>query len=230
MSYEDALTEDELIPQLWKEYQKTPEYKEKATYSIEKSHYIVIRREKDGLKEVYNRYVRSAATEGRQTPSQLINELKAMHDSLFKLVLKSHGKFRNEDRRIGDPYDDTLKLTPPNEIYPKLVSFAEWLCQLDYRNFEGDIIDKSFVLADIHIRMVMIHPFPDGNGRIARAMTDKYAIKMGLPTALAAHPRLDRNQQKKYHEAIYNSQKSGDKTPMMLWIKGYLERTIERIA
>ncbi len=230
MISENGLTKDEVIPQLWNEYMRSLEFRGGAIFSIKKDHPIIIRREKDGLRNVYNKYIRSAATQTSQTAIELVEEIKDMHDILFKLVLKDRGQFRKEDRRIGNPYDETLKLSSPTEIYPKIINFMDWLSQLSEKIYEGSLLEKSYILADIHLKLVMIHPFLDGNGRIARAVTDKYAIKMGLPTALAAHPRLNKEQQEKYHEAIYNSQKTGDRTPMMLWIKGYLDRIIEKIA
>ena len=36
--------------------------------------------------------------------------------------------------------------------------------------------DKLNILADIHFRFIMIHPFDDGNGRIARAITDQVSL------------------------------------------------------
>lgn len=228
MSVENALTQDEVIPQLWQEYCRDKEYLSGARFGIRRDHPIVLHREEDGLNMLYKKYVQSAAFQKSISPLDIIREIKDMHNLLFKYVFPSRGEYRSEERRIGDFYDESLKLPLPGEIPPKMAEYAGWLNRLDIH--QGGYTEKCYVLADIHLKLVMIHPFMDGNGRIARAVADKYAIKMGLPPVLDAYPRVDKYQQEKYHDAIKMSKTGGNVEPLALWIKSYLDRIMEKLA
>lgn len=229
MSDENALTKDEVIPQLWQEYRRDKEYLSGAKHGIRRDHPIVIHREEDGLGMLLKKYVQRAAFQKPIPPLDIIREIKDMHNLLFKYVFPIRGEYRNEERRIGDYYDESLKLPSPAEIPSKMAEYAGWLNRLDLQRV-GGYVEKCYLLADIHLRLVMIHPFLDGNGRIARAVADKYAIKMGLPPVLDAYPRVDKYQQAKYHSAIKISKSSGDVEPLAIWIKSYLDRIMEKLA
>jgi len=228
MSGENALTKDEVLFQLWQEYVHDKEYMSGAVNGIRRDHSIVKRREEGGLLMLYRKYVKKAALQGRVSPAEMINEIKDMHNLLFKYVFKERGKYRKEERRIGDYFDETLKLPFPNEIPAKMAEFAGWLFRMTA--FPDKYLDKCYLLAEVHLRLVMIHPFLDGNGRIARAVADKYAIMMGLPPVYDAYPRVDKHQQKKYHDAIYQSRKNNNLEPLALWVKSYVDRIIETLA
>ena len=40
---------------------------------------------------------------------------------------------------------------------------------------------KSMPLAEVHAELVLIHPFREGNGRIARTLATLMALQAGLP-------------------------------------------------
>lgn len=229
MSDENALTEDEIIPQLWQEYCRDKEYLSGAKHGIRRDHPIVLRREEEGLSMLLKKYIQRAAFQKPISPLDIIMEIKDMNNLLFKYVFLKRGEYRKEERRIGDYYDESLKLPLPSEISPKMAEYAGWLSRLDLQ-FVGGYIEKCYLLADIHLRLVMIHPFLDGNGRIARAVADKYAIKMGLPPAIDAYPRTNKNEQKRYHDAIRLSRLNRDTKPLAMWIKSYLDRIMEKLA
>ncbi len=229
MSAESALTQEDVIPQLWQEYCRDKEYLSGAKFGIRRDHQIVLQREEGGLNMLYKRYVQRASYQKVISPFGIIEEIKDMHNLLFKYVFPNRGEYRNEERRIGDYYDESMKLPLPVEIPSKMAEYAGWLNRLDLHTI-GGYIEKCYLLAEIHLRLVMIHPFMDGNGRIARAVADKYAIKMGLPPVLEGYPRIVKQQQKKYHEAIKLSRMGRDVKPLALWIKSYLDTMMEKLA
>jgi len=109
-----------------------------------------------------------------------------------------------------------------------MAEYAGWLARMN--SFPDDYMDKCYLLADIHLRLVMIHPFSDGNGRIARAVADRYAIKMGLPPVYDSYPRVNKAQQKAYHEAIKTSKQDGNVEPLAMWIRSYVDRIMAQLA
>jgi Fic family protein len=84
--------------------------------------------------------------------------------------------------------------------------------------------------AQAHLWFVTIHPFDDGNGRIARAVADlALARSEGSPQrfySMSAQIRLERAD---YYAMLERTQQgSMDVTPWMAWFLGCMTRAIER--
>ncbi len=99
---------------------------------------------------------------------------------------------------------------------------------LDWFNTEG-VIDPVLKAALAHLWFATIHPFDDGNGRIARAIADmSLARSEGSPQrfySMSAQIRLER---KDYYDMLESTQKAGlDVTPWMEWFLGCLDRAFE---
>lgn len=90
---------------------------------------------------------------------------------------------------------------------------------------ETDLVAKS---ALAHFWFVTIHPFEDGNGRIARALGDLLLARAERSTqrfySLSAQIQQERNR---YYDTLEKSQKSSlDVTPWIEWYLGCLQRAI----
>jgi len=100
----------------------------------------------------------------------ILNEtfIKNLHKKMFGDIWKWAGSFRTTERNIG---------VAPYEIQPKLRILLEdvkfWI---DNQTFSSKEIAIRF-----HHRLVQIHPFPNGNGRISRLMADLLMKQFGLP-------------------------------------------------
>src|SRR5262249_6587725 len=109
---------------------------------------------------------------------------------------------------------------PPADRLPaEMRMFLEW--------FNGPaLIDPVLKAALAHLWFVTIHPFDDGNGRIARAIAD-LALARSEQTpqrfySMAAQIQLERND---YYEILERTQKGTlDITPWMRWFLGCLDR------
>jgi Fic family protein len=91
---------------------------------------------------------------------------------------------------------------------------------------QGDAVMKA---ALAHLWFVTLHPFDDGNGRIARAIADMtLARSEGSPQrfySMSAQIRQERNQ---YYDILEQTQRgSMDITPWMDWFLGCLGRAID---
>jgi Fic family protein len=90
-------------------------------------------------------------------------------------------------------------------------------------------IDQVLAAALAHLWFVTIHPFDDGNGRIARAITDM-ALARSEDSAqrfysMSAQIRQERNA---YYDILERTQKGTmDITPWMEWFLGCLGRAID---
>jgi Fic-DOC domain mobile mystery protein B len=92
--------------------------------------------------------------------------LRNLHKRMFRKVWKWAGTFRTSERNIGiDAYRIGV------ELRTLLEDVAYWMAN---NTFAPDEIAVRF-----HHRLVLIHPFPNGNGRHARLAADLLAVKLG---------------------------------------------------
>jgi Fic family protein len=101
----------------------------------------------------------------------------------------------------------------------EMTAFVKW--------FNGDApLDRVLKAALAHLWFVTIHPFEDGNGRIARAISDLMLARSdGSPRrfySMSAQIRLER---KDYYATLERTQKGYlDITAWMQWFLGCLDR------
>lgn len=94
--------------------------------------------------------------------------LADLHKRMFGRVWRWAGKFRQSDKNIG--VDHFLIQT---ELRKLLDDCRYWI---EHGTYPPDEIAARF-----HHRLVLIHPFPNGNGRHARMATDLLLTATGQP-------------------------------------------------
>ncbi|MCB1214432.1 MAG: Fic family protein, partial [Deltaproteobacteria bacterium] len=109
-----------------------------------------------------------------------------------------------------------------SRLVGEMKRFLDWLED----NREIDLVLKAAVA---HLWFVSIHPFDDGNGRIARAITDMVLARSENSSqrfySMSTQIRQERND---YYEILEHSQKGTmDITPWMEWFVSCLGRAIE---
>lgn len=105
---------------------------------------------------------------------------------------------------------------------------AEMKSFLDWFNTE-DNTDPVIRAALAHLWFVTIHPFEDGNGRIARAIADMSLARSEESSqrfySMSAQIRVERNA---YYDMLEATQKGDlDITPWMEWFLGCLDRAFD---
>lgn len=101
-------------------------------------------------------------------------------------------------------------------------AFLDW--------FNGPETGDSVLKAAIaHLWFVTIHPFDDGNGRIARAISDMaLARSEGSPQRFYSMSSQIRLERAAYYEILEATQKSGlDVTPWLQWFLACLDRAFD---
>ncbi len=104
----------------------------------------------------------------------------------------------------------------------EMARFLDW--------FDGPTpIDPVLKAALAHFWFVTIHPFDDGNGRIARAVADLALARTdGSPLRFYSMSARIQAERGDYYETLERSQKAGlDVTPWIRWFLGCLDRAIE---
>jgi Fic-DOC domain mobile mystery protein B len=86
--------------------------------------------------------------------------IRELHQKMFESVWRWAGKYRKSDKSIGVAW-----INIPEEIQKLVADVNYWLQNKTY--------DWNELGARFHHRLVSVHPFPNGNGRHARLITDK---------------------------------------------------------
>ena len=87
--------------------------------------------------------------------------------------LLTPGEYRRGENRVGGPNGEIIFTTPPSGDVPELMrALAGWLTR------DSDL-PAPLLAAVAHLEFVAIHPFNDGNGRTARALSRLILIRGG---------------------------------------------------
>lgn len=164
---------------------------------------------------------------GLEFISDYHNEIN--EENLYKLYMMAVGNYVDSENRLpaGSVYrDDAVyvvggKVTHeglPWELLPKYMGAF-----MDFINVETDIDDLAKA-AIIHFYMAYLHPYFDGNGRMARLLQMWYLVQRGYAaTMFVSLSALIRNSRSGYYKAYQqieeNAQISGciDVTPFVLY-------------
>ncbi|MDF1759487.1 MAG: mobile mystery protein B [Coxiellaceae bacterium] len=109
--------------------------------------------------------------------------IKQLHKKLFGDVWKWAGKFRKTDKNIGVHW---LEIST---ALRKLVDDS-------YFQIQHDSYSIDEIAARFHHRLVLIHPFSNGNGRHSRVITDLLLVSLGAkPFSWGGHNIQDYSSQ-----------------------------------
>lgn len=130
--------------------------------------WIVLRRELNAVEQ--ENILEARVWLSDQKKKDILKErfIKKLHLKMFGNVWQWAGKYRTTARNIGveawQIHDELRKLLDDTQFW------------IDHKTYEPDEIAARF-----HHRLVWIHPFPNGNGRLARLMTDILLARMNRP-------------------------------------------------
>jgi len=144
------------------------------------------------------RWVRTATE-----PALRESTILGLHKRMFDRTWKWAGRYRTSDKNIGVFCPDIGV-----EIRKFVDDGAYWL--------EHDVSSVDEAAARLHHRLVLIHPFPDGNGRHARLWCDLLLRQNGRPMFSWSSEELDRagESRRRYIDAL-RSADGGDFGPLL---------------
>jgi Fic family protein len=179
-------------------------------------------------------FMAEAAREGRDVSLSLVRELhqaltrqqstyKAT-DSLgrqFEAQLR-HGEWKKHANHVTRPDGSLLEYTPPEHVASQMDRLVEL-----YRDTEGH--HPVVRAAWLHHRFVRIHPFEDGNGRVARCLTLLNLLRCDLAPLV-----VDRRERDRYLRTL-DQANEGDLRPLVRFfaeleivaLRSELERPVE---
>ena len=113
---------------------------------------------------------------------------------------------------------------PGKQVNHEINRFLQWWAEKE------STLDGILKAAIADLWFVTIHPYEDGNGRLARVITDMaLARDEKLTTRCYSLSAQIIEERQSYYEVLEKTQKSGlDITPWLQWFLGCFERAIDR--
>lgn len=98
----------------------------------------------------------------------------------------SVGDYKTTPNHVRTSTGEIYYFTSPEQVKPAMSDLMDW-CRAKEQESEHPVI----IAATFHYRFVRIHPFDDGNGRMARLLMNMILIKHGYTTALIRRESRD---------------------------------------
>ena len=133
--------------------------------------------------------------------------VRKLHAKMFDQTWRWAGEYRHSEKNIGMPF---------HEIREQLMAlFGDVRYWIKSNTYPPDEIAVRF-----HHRLVLVHPFPNGNGRHARLISDVIAIKLSRPALTWGSANLvkEGEARTRYLEAI-RAADNGDIQPLLTFAR-----------
>jgi Fic family protein len=135
-----------------------------------------------------------------------------LHGMLFSGVLENAGSYRRSQVFI----EGSKHVPPPAFEVPGLMKdLLGWL------KGNPEELRPVELAAVLHFRLVSVHPFDDGNGRVARLLMNLVLIRFGYPFAV-----LKRYDRRRYYDTLERAD-SGDSKPFVNFIARCVEESLD---
>lgn len=126
------------------------------------------------------------------------------------------GQYKTQPNNVKTSTGEIYYYTPPDQVKPAMGDLIDW-----YRMAESEGEHPIVVAATFHYRFVRIHPFDDGNGRMARLLMNMILIKHGYTVAII--PIQERNR---YISTLEQADKTEDLVQFIAYVAGCCEYTL----
>ncbi len=160
-------------------------------------------------------FIKEIAQKKEPITERLIIEI---HTLILKSIdNKNAGKYRNVPVMISG-----AKHVPPQpyEVPILMNELLQWY------ETNKDKLHPIILAAEMHERLVTIHPFIDGNGRTSRLLMNLILLQNGYPIAIL---KGDADSKLKYYNTLEIAQTESNKNPFIILIIENLKETIKRI-
>ena len=101
----------------------------------------------------------------------------------------SVGQYKKMPNNVRTQTGETHYFAPPEQVQSRMSDLIDW-----HRSKEAEGEHPIVVAATFHYRFVQIHPFDDGNGRMARLLMNLILMKHGYTIAIVQQERDGRDR------------------------------------
>lgn len=149
-----------------------------------------------------------------------INDLKKFHNIMTKYVVEESGDFRHGEEGVFNG-DQCIFMAPPARLVPQLMNeLFSWM-----KESHGSV--HPLILSSVfHYEFVFIHPFSDGNGRMARLWHTAILSKWKpIFEYIPIESQIEKFQDE-YYEAIARCHVDGESTAFIEFMLQQIDRIL----
>lgn len=182
--------------------------------------------DKKEIQEVKNAY--AAYNEISKINPGSIEELKRIHGIITYLTVKESGDFRKGEEGVFSGKQCIFVAPPPNMVPELMNNLFAWM-----KGYEGKV-HPLIMAAVFHYEFVFIHPFVDGNGRMARLWHTVILYRWrNIFEYVPLESQIEKYQQE-YYDAIAKCHVNGNSDYfiefMLEMIDGIMDEVINQIS
>ncbi len=151
-----------------------------------------------------------------------VDDLKKLHGVMTYLTVQESGMFRTHNEGVFNG-DRCIYMAPPPHLVPtQMQSLFDWMIQ------SREEVHTLILSSVFHYEFVSIHPFSDGNGRMARLwqtalLTEWNPVFQYLPLENRIHEFQD-----DYYEAIARCHTAGNSDVFIVFMLDKINLTLDR--
>lgn len=176
---------------------------------------------RDEIKEVQNAYRAYEAI--REINPFNMEDLKRMHGVMTDGLVPECGKFRSGEEGVFDG-DRCIFMAPPAKLVNGQMSdLFEWM------NREKENVHPLIMSSVFHYEFVFIHPFADGNGRMARLWQTALLYDWRELFQYVPLESQIKNFQSEYYEVIARCHKNGDSDEFIMFMLKRLDAVLGEV-
>ncbi len=151
-------------------------------------------------------------------------DLLKIHGIVGKNVVKDPGRFRTGNEGVEDENGNVVFIAPPPQMVDGLMNdLLSWA-----KNNKGSI--HPLVLSSIfHYEFVFIHPFSDGNGRMARFWQTALLGQWNKAFYYLPIENHIKDHQEDYYQAISASHAEGKSNPFVVFMLKMIDSSLEEL-
>ncbi len=130
------------------------------------------------------------------------------------------GEYKKLPNSVRLANGEIFHYASPQETPAKMNDLIEF-----YRKFADDVelaLKPLWLAAQLHYRFVRIHPFDDGNGRVARLLMNYYLLKNNFP------PIIIKDSDKKNYITSLNKADTGNEEAFLIYLGEQLIWSLEK--
>ncbi len=150
-------------------------------------------------------------------------DLLKAHGVIARSIDKECGKYRSHPEGVMDERGNVVHVAPSEKMVPSLMAdLFEWL----KKDKDTPILIKSCIF---HYEFVFIHPFGDGNGRMARLWQNVLLMKWNNLFEYIPIESHIFKYQNDYYKSIDKSNKAGNSNDFIEFMLKMIDETIDEV-
>lgn len=183
--------------------------------------HLVLGEQKE-IQEVKNAY--AAYQELEKVDPYSLKDLKRLHGIMTRYTVEESGSFRKGEEGVFNG-DQCIFMAPPARMVPGLMTDL-----FDWMEREQKTVHPLILSSVFHYEFVFIHPFADGNGRMARLWHTALLSKWKPVFAYIPIESQIEKFQDDYYKAIADCHKAGNSDAFIEFMLKQIDDILEEIS